>query len=105
MVGSIAAGAWVEAVDLFQPGDAEEWVDAPGPVGPDAFVLIVDGISMKNPTGPLSFESGDRVVIDPSIEAKPGDLVAAKLTNSNRVTFKRLQMEDGEWYLEALNPA
>ncbi|HCF3822485.1 TPA: helix-turn-helix domain-containing protein [Pseudomonas aeruginosa] len=105
VVGSIAAGAWVEAVDLFQPGDAEEWVDAPGPVGPDAFVLIIDGISMKNPAGPLSFESGDRVVIDPSIEAKPGDLVAAKLTNSNRVTFKRLQMEDGEWYLEALNPA
>lgn len=60
---------------------------------------------MENPAGPLSFESGDRVVIDPSIEAKPGDLVAAKLINSNRVTFKRLQMEDGEWYLEALNPA
>lgn len=105
VVGSIAAGTWVEAIDLFQPGDAEEWIDAPGPVGPAAFVLIVEGISMQNPSGPISFASGDRVVIDPDIEARAGDFVAAKLTNSNRVTFKRLQCEDGEWYLEALNPA
>ncbi|CDF82630.1 putative prophage repressor [Pseudomonas knackmussii B13] len=104
VVGSIAAGSWVEAIDLFQPGDAEEWIDSPGPVGPGAFVLIVEGISMKNPNGPVSFESGDRVVIDPSIEAQTGDFVAAKLTGSNRVTFKRLQCEDGEWYLEAINP-
>lgn len=105
VVGSIAAGTWVEAIDLFQPGDAEEWIDAPGPVGPGAFVLIVEGISMKNPNGSASFDSGDRVVIDPSIEAQVGDFVAAKITGSNRVTFKRLQCEDGEWYLEAINPS
>lgn len=104
VIGSIAAGTWCEAIDLFQPGDAEEWIDSPGPVGPRAFVLKIEGISMFNPTGAVSFSDGDRVVIDPSIEARPGDLVAAKLSSTNHVTFKRLQQEGGEWYLEALNP-
>ncbi|WP_010490743.1 LexA family protein [Pseudomonas sp. S9] len=104
VIGSIAAGAWCEAIDEFQPGDAEEWIDSPGPTGPRAFVLRIEGISMFNPTGPVSFADGDKVVIDPSIEAVKGDFVAAKLTTSDRVTFKRLQQEDGEWILEAINP-
>lgn len=104
VVGSIAAGVWCEAIDEFQPGDAEEWIDSPGPVGPNAFVLKIEGISMQDPTGPVSFDPDDRVVIDPSIEACPGNFVAAKLTDSNRVTFKRLRQEEGEWILEAINP-
>lgn len=104
VIGSITAGAWCEAIDEFQPGDADEWIESPGPVGPRAFVLKIEGISMYNPTGSVSFADGDKVVIDPSIEAYKGDFVAAKLTSSNRVTFKRLQQEDGEWILEAINP-
>lgn len=104
VIGSVAAGAWCEAIDLFQPGDAEDWIDSPGPVGPRAFVLKIDGISMYNPSGPVSFADGDRVVIDPSIEAIAGDFVVAKLAGSNRITFKRLQQDGGEWYLEAINP-
>ncbi|MCY1507125.1 LexA repressor [compost metagenome] len=104
VVGSIAAGTWCEAIDLFQPGDAEEWIDSPGPVGPKAFVLRIEGISMLNPAGPSSFAPNDRVVIDPGIEANAGDFVAAKIASSNGVTFKRLQFEDGEWFLEAINP-
>lgn len=104
MIGSVAAGAWCEAVDNFQPGDAEEWIEAPGPVGPNAFVLRIEGFSMHNPNDPVSFTDGDKVVIDPSKEAKSGDFVVAKLTNSDAVTFKRLRHEDGQWYLEAINP-
>ena len=105
VMGSIAAGTWCEAIDQFQPEDAEDWIDAPGPVGPDAFVLKIEGISMHNPGGATSFADGDRVVIDPSIDPAPGDFVVAKLTGSNRVTFKRLRQDEGEWYLEAINPA
>ncbi|MDH4873035.1 LexA family transcriptional regulator [Pseudomonas sp. BN515] len=104
VVGSIAAGAWCEAIDLFQPGDAEEWIESPGPVGPRAFVLQIEGISMLNTGGSVSFAPGDRVVIDPDADARPGDYVAAKVASSNSVTFKRLQCEDGEWFLEATNP-
>lgn len=104
VIGYVTAGTFCEAVDNFHPGDAEEWIDAPGPVGPRSYVLIIEGISMYNPAGPISFAEGDRVVIDPDKEAMNGDFVVAKLTNSNRVTFKRLRMEDDEWFLEALNP-
>lgn len=104
VIGSIAAGAWCEAVAL-QPDAVEEWIESPGPVGPRAFVLKIDGISMYNPGGPVSFADGDQVVIDPDVEPLPGDFVVARLTNSNRVTFKRLRQDEGECYLEAINPA
>ncbi|WP_254789119.1 LexA family protein [Azotobacter beijerinckii] len=104
MIGSIAAGAWCEAIAL-QPSDIEDWIESPGPVGPRAFVLKIDGISMYNPGGPVSFADGDHVVIDPDVDPLPGDFVAARLANSNRVTFKRLRQDEGEWYLEAINPA
>ncbi len=105
VIGSVAAGAWCEAIDPFQPGDADEWIEAPGPVGPNAYVLRIEGVSMFDPTGPVSFADGDKVVIDPNREAHSGDFVVAKLTSSDRVTFKRLRQEDGEWYLEAINPS
>lgn len=104
VIGSVAAGAWCEAIDNLQPGDAEEWIDAPGPVGPNAFVLRIEGFSMHNPTESVSFTDGDKVVIDPSREAQSGDFVVAKLISSNSVTFKRLRHEDGQWFLEAINP-
>lgn len=104
VIGSVAAGAWCEAIDNFHPGDAEEWIEAPGPVGPNAFVLRIEGFSMHNPSDPVSFTDGDKVVIDPSKEANSGDFVVAKLTNSDTVTFKRLRQEEGQWYLEAINP-
>ncbi|MNZ06999.1 putative HTH-type transcriptional regulator [compost metagenome] len=104
VIGSIAAGAWCEATAL-QPADIEDWIESPGPVGPRAFVLKIEGISMFNPNGPISFADGDHVVIDPDIEPLPGDFVVARLSSSNRATFKRLRQDEGEWYLEAINPA
>lgn len=99
VIGSIAAGTWCEAVDNFSPGDADEWVEAPGPVGPNAFILRVEGISME----PL-FTAGEKVVIDPSLEAQPGHYVVAKRTSDQGVTLKQLRQEGGEYYLYAVNP-
>jgi SOS-response transcriptional repressor LexA len=99
VIGSIAAGAWCESGSLFDPRDAEEWVDAPGPVGPRAFVLRVEGISMEP-----KFVEGDKVVIDPSLEALPGHFVAAKRASDQATTLKQLRQEGSEQYLYALNP-
>ncbi|PAV48480.1 peptidase S24 [Pseudomonas sp. HAR-UPW-AIA-41] len=99
VIGSIAAGAWCEAVDQFNPGDAEEWVEAPGPVGANAFILRVEGISME----PL-FTAGEKVVIDPSLEAQPGHYVVAKRLSDQGVTLKQLRQEGSEYYLYAVNP-
>ncbi|NVZ95989.1 LexA family transcriptional regulator [Pseudomonas sp. B6001] len=99
LIGSIAAGAWCEAVGNFESGDAEEWIDAPGPVGANAFVLRIEGISMEP-----KFSEGDKVVIDPSLEALPGHFVAARRVRDNCVTLKQLKQEGNEQYLYALNP-
>ncbi|MEH6500129.1 LexA family protein [Halopseudomonas aestusnigri] len=98
VIGSVVAGTFCEAFDQFHPGDAEEWIEAPGPVGPNAFILRIEGISMEP-----KFVDGDKVVIDPSLEATPGCFVVAKRTRDNGVTFKQLRREGNEYYLYALN--
>jgi SOS-response transcriptional repressor LexA len=99
VIGSIAAGAWCESEGLFDPRDAEEWIDAPGPVGPRAFILRVEGISMEP-----KFMEGDKIVIDPALEALPGHFVAAKRTRDQAATLKQLKQEGNEQFLYALNP-
>ena len=99
VIGSVAAGAWCEAVDNFAPGDAEEWIEAPGPVGPNAFILRVEGISMEP-----KFMEGEKVVIDPALEAAPGHYVVARRMSDHSVTLKQLRQEGSELYLYAVNP-
>lgn len=99
VIGSIAAGAWCNADSCFDPSEAEEWIEAPGPVGPRAFILRVEGISMEP-----KFIEGDKIVIDPSLEALPGHYVAAKRSSDHAATLKQLKQEGGEQYLYALNP-
>jgi len=99
VIGSIAAGSWCEGQGSFDPRDAEEWIDAPGPVGPSAFILRVEGVSME----PKCME-GDKIVIDPSLEALPGHFVAAKRVRDEAATLKQLRQEGSERYLYAVNP-
>lgn len=99
VIGSIAAGAWCEANSSFDARDAEEWIDAPGPVGPKAFILRVEGMSMEP-----KFKEGDKIVIDPSLDALPGHFVAAKRSSDQAATLKQLRQEGNEQYLYALNP-
>lgn len=100
VIGHVQAGAFCEAVDAFQPGDAEEWIEAYGPAGSHAFVLKVEGFSMEP-----DFVPGDKVVIDPESECRPGDFVVAKRISDQAVTLKRLRYEGGEPYLFATNPS
>lgn len=99
VIGSIAAGSWCEPDLIFDPRDAEEWIDAPGPVGPRAFILRVEGISMEP-----KFMEGDKIVIDPSLEALPGHFVAAKRSRDQAATLKQLRQEGNEQFLYAINP-
>ncbi len=100
VIGSVQAGAFCEAGDIFQPGDAEEWIDAYGPAGPHAFVLRVEGFSMEP-----EFMAGDKVVVDPDAQWNPGDFVVAKRVSDNGVTLKQIKQEGSEHFLFAVNPA
>lgn len=100
VIGSVQAGSFCEANDLFEPGDAEEWMDSYGPAGPHAFILKVEGFSMDP-----DFRPGDKVVIDPDAQWSAGDFVIAKRASDQAVTLKQIRCEGEHYYLFATNPA
>lgn len=99
VIGYVKAGAFCEAVENFQPEDADDWVEAGGPAGPRAFILRVEGFSMEP-----DFKPGDKVVIDPDMQWNSGDFVVAKRYRDEAVTLKQLRQEGSEFYLYATNP-
>lgn len=99
VIGIVRAGAFCEAVDNFQPGDADEWIEAGGPAGPRAFVLVVDGYSMYPKLAP-----GEKVVFDPDLQWSTGSIVLAKRISDQSVTIKQLCHDGGEYFLHATNP-
>lgn len=105
LISWVQAGAWCEASDIYNVGDAEEWLSCPVRHGPRTYALRVRGESMRNPGAKPSFEDGDVIFVDPDREATHKSLVITKLDQSNEVTFKRLLIDGANWYLEALNPA
>lgn len=84
--------------DEFDVKLAKEWLDPPGPVGPHAFIMMVEGMSMQP-----RFVEGDRVVIDPSLEAHPGDFVAVQNISENTLILRQLFQEGNDKFLYALN--
>jgi len=104
VISWIQAGEWSEAIDTFQPGDADEWESSDSNVGDNAFWLRVIGDSMTAPSG-LSIPEGHMILVDPASPADNGSLVVAKLTDSNKATFKKLVIDAGQKYLKPLNPS
>ncbi|WP_053152239.1 LexA family protein [Pseudomonas protegens] len=99
IISATAASSWYTADNDFKLKDTDDWINAPGPVGPRTFALRVEGISMEP-----KFMEGDKVVIDPSLEISPGDYVAAQHIRDNFIAIKQLKQEGQDQYLFALNP-
>lgn len=69
---------------------------------PEAVALILEGDSMSP-----EYQPGDRIVISKQAEARPGDVVVARLRNSGETLFKRFRLsgKNGEEVvLESVNP-
>ena len=73
VISKIPAGGPKEIVDAYHAGAGMEELIPDAEVGPYTFGLIIDGPSME-PT----FLTGDKVIIDPSVQPRPGDFVAFK---------------------------
>ncbi|ETD45788.1 TPA: helix-turn-helix domain-containing protein [Pseudomonas aeruginosa] len=101
VVSWVAAGAWREAIE---PAgfDTFELSDYKGKGR--SFWLEVKGDSMTAPAGE-SIPEGMLILVDTGLEPKPGDLVVAKLADSNEATFKQFVSDAGQKYLKPLNPA
>lgn len=94
----VQAGALSEAIDLFEPGYAEEWLDCPFPHSTMAFCLEVRGNSMSP-----DYRPGELILVEPQIEPLHDDDVVAR-TPDGQATFKRLQITEDGSFLLALNP-
>lgn len=104
LISYVQAGEFAECIDTFPPGDAYSYHVSPKDLGPRGYLLRVEGDSMTDPGGPVSFPQGMMLHVHPDIEAVPGNFVIAKRQRENQATFKQLVMVDGELYLHALNP-
>lgn len=104
LISWVQAGMWSEAVDVYEPGYAEQWL----PVlktGDHAYALRVRGDSMTSPHG-RSYPDGTIIIVDPTQRSpSSGQRVIAKLAESHIVTFKVFVEEDGRRWLKPLNSA
>ncbi|MBK3797517.1 hypothetical protein CXF92_18640 [Pseudomonas sp. Choline-3u-10] len=98
LISWVRAGDLCEAIDLFEPGFADEWLDCPFPHGPSAYCLEVRGLSMSP-----EYRAGEILLIEPDLSALHNDDVVVR-TPDGQVTFKRLQITEDGTYLLALNP-
>lgn len=105
LISWVKAGSFSDVQDFYQPGEADEWVDAwHSTPSQNAFALKVEGDSMTAPTG-RSFPHGCTLIVDPNRAPKPGDFVVAKDIEAQRATFKQLTSDGLMSYLKPLNPA
>ncbi|RYF33678.1 MAG: helix-turn-helix domain-containing protein [Comamonadaceae bacterium] len=100
LVSEVEAGRYT-IIDNFRPTGRFETVPVTVPVKRHTHALRVKGDSMLSASGD-SFPDGSIVIVEPEIEAVPGDYVIA-LTESQQTTFKQLVRDGGELYLKPLN--
>lgn len=96
LISWVQAGDFCEAVDPFEPGDADEWVDVVKRVGPSTYALRVKGESMEP-----RFAAGSILIVDPSLDPLSGSFVIAK--EGGECTFKQFVRDGFDWYLKPLN--
>ncbi|WP_444901321.1 LexA family protein [Microbulbifer sp. SSSA007] len=104
LISWVQAGEFCEAVDLFEPGDAEDWLPCPCNHSDSSFALRIQGDSMTSPyPGQRSYPPGTIIFVDPNVTPTNGCRVIAKL--DGEVTFKSYQEDMGRRYLRPINPS
>lgn len=99
LISMVQAGNFCESIDLFQPGDAEEWIACPANHSDQSYALRVQGESMLP-----RFTEGEIIIVDPNVSPDSGKFVIARRSSDQKTTFKQLMKDDGDYYLKALNP-
>lgn len=98
LLSDVQAGVYREFVDNFHPGDGGmEGVPTTVPIKQHTFALRVVGDSMEP-----RFTAGMVLIVEPDMEANPGDFVIAK-NGDDETTFKQLIKDGPDLYLKPLN--
>ena len=100
LVSEVEAGNYT-VIDNFRPKGKFDSVPVTVPIKRHTYALRVHGDSMVSETAD-SFPDGSIVIVEPEMEALPGDYVIA-LKDGNQTTFKQLIKDGGDLYLKPLN--
>lgn len=101
LISWVKAGELCESHDIYQPGDASEWLECPVKHGPRSYCLQLDGDSMDDGSSD-AYRDGEIIFVDPDARAEPGRDVVIR-TPENKTTFKRLKQDSEGMYLLGLN--
>lgn len=111
IVGKIPLISWVQAgifctsPDLFEPGDAEEWIPTVKKYGPHAYALRVIGDSMVFPyPSKDSIYPGTIIFVDPDKPLTNGAKVIARIEGTDETTCKVFKEDMGRRFLNPQNP-
>ncbi|WP_444890023.1 LexA family protein [Microbulbifer sp. DLAB2-AA] len=103
LISWVQAGAFCEAVDLLESGEAEAWLPCPAAHSDRAYALRVNGDSMTSPyPGQRSYPEGTIIFVDPDKPLTNGCRVIAKI--NGEATFKTYAEDMGHIYLRPINP-
>lgn len=80
-----------------------ERIPCPFAHSPDAFITIVPGQSMYDPTGSKSYSQGDFIAVDPAHTAASGSMVLVHKENTGETLFRQLLVENDKRMIQALN--
>ncbi len=105
LISWVQAGKFCSTPDIFEPGEAEEWLPAIKRFGPHAYALRVVGDSMVLPyPSKDSFFPGTIIFVDPDKPLTNGAKVIAKIDGTAEATFKVYSEDGGKRYLKPQNP-
>ena len=105
LISWVQAGSWEKTINNIHPGNAEQWIETTAKASNQSFALRVKGDSMNNPHGAPSLPEGSIVIIDPNAICENGNIIIARLDDSEEATLKKLVIDGGRQYLKPLNPA
>lgn len=88
VIDRIEAGDWTGIKQPSVVGSAGEFLQTDLEVSSSTFALVIEGRSMAP-----EFQPGDKVIIDPEIQPRPGDYVVAKRDKDQEAIFKEFQLK------------
>lgn len=92
------AELWCRSKNEFELSSTTDWIYPPKVVGLEAFSIKVEGMSMEP-----NLVEGDIVIIDPSENSSPGQIIAISNLTTNMLYLRQLRREGDKLYIYTLN--